>query len=89
MGVVFQARVAMVELGEIANGLEVTLERLLLVAKSVYPDPTLSMLRPVKGADPETAFFTEVPERVPEAGFVSMVKVMAALEEGTIFPAVS
>jgi hypothetical protein len=44
------------------------------------------MERPEKVATPLVAEMVVAPERVPEPGFVPMVRTMEAVEEVTVFP---
>jgi hypothetical protein len=47
------------------------------------------MLRSLKLATPETAFFVVVPLRVPPLGFVAIATVIAAVDVVTVLPRLS
>ena len=58
-------------------------------AVSVYPVPTLSMLRPLNVATPLTASTVVVPESVPPPGFVAIARVTSPVKLITVFPSAS
>ena len=60
-----------------------------LEATSVYPTPTLLMLRSLKVATPATALTGVVPVNVPPTGLVPIAIPMEAVEVVTVLPAIS
>ena len=71
------------------NVLLVAEVRPVLVAESVYPVPTLLMLRPLKVATPFAAATVSVPLNVPADGFVPMARVTEFDALVTVLPAAS
>src|SRR5512134_42886 len=59
------------------------------VARSVYPDPALLMLRSPKVATPATAPTVTVPDRTPPAGLVAMAIVMLLTNPVAVLPKAS
>lgn len=55
----------------------------------VYPFPTLSRLRSLKLATPETAFLVKVPLSAPPPGFAPIATVIEAVEVVTTLPKLS